>query len=162
MAARRLSVVDTDPAPAAPPGPRLRVALATQDMRTVNAHFAGARTLAIYDVGLKDASLIEAVQFADPSPEDGRHDDSAGRLEARIAALEGCALLFVRAIGGPAAAKVIKARVHPMKVADDSPIEEVLARVQAMLKGTPPPWLRKILTPEAEQAARPAFLDDDD
>ncbi|SDH91256.1 nitrogen fixation protein NifX [Roseospirillum parvum] len=162
MAARRLSVVDTDPAPAAAPGPRLRVALATQDMRAVNAHFAGARTLAIYDVGLEDATLIEAVQFADPSPEDGRHDDSAGRLEARIAALEGCALLFVRAIGGPAAAKVIKARVHPMKVADDTPVDEVLARVQTMMKGTPPPWLRKILAVDAPDSDRPAFLDDDE
>ncbi|MBB4286863.1 nitrogen fixation protein NifX [Roseospira goensis] len=136
----------------------MKVALATQDMFAVNAHFAGARTLAIYDVTPAGWSLVEAVQFDDASAEDGAgHDDD--RVAPRVAALDGCTLLFVRAIGGPAAARVVGARVHPIKLPDDAPLEQVLQRVRTMLNGTPPPWLRKAMG--GEGGRRPAFLDED-
>ncbi|MBB4268092.1 nitrogen fixation protein NifX [Roseospira visakhapatnamensis] len=146
----------------------MKVALATQDMATVNAHFAGARTLAIYDVTPGGWSLVEAVQFDEATAEDGRghgdaHGDTPGddRVGPRLAALEGCALLFVKAIGGPAAARVVNARVHPIKVQDDEPVDRVLERVRGMLDGTPPPWLRKAMGAGASTGARPAFLEDD-
>lgn len=140
----------------------MKVALATQDMAAVNAHFAGARTLAIYDVTPDGWSLCEAVQFLDASNEDGTgHDDD--RVAPRLAALEGCTLLFVRAIGGPAAARVVAARIHPVKVPHDEPVASVLDRVQGMLKGTPPPWLRKAMGAASGGAGRrPDFMDDEE
>ena len=47
--------------------------------------------------------------------------------------------------GGPAAARVVNARIHPIKVTSDEPIGDVLTRCQTMLRGNPPPWLRKVL-----------------
>lgn len=164
--ARRLRLID----PGAPPPPLseetrpVKVALATHDMATVNAHFAGARTLAIYDVTPDGWSLVEAVQFDEATAEDGGggHGDGPGddRVGPRVAALEGCALLFVKAIGGPAAARVVNARVHPIKVQDDEPLDRVLERVRGMLDGTPPPWLRKAMA-AGSGGGRPSFLDDD-
>jgi len=128
----------------------MKVAIATQDLKEVNAHFAGARLLAIYEVTAESSQLLEAVGFDQVSQEDGAgsaSDDDAheDRITPRIDAIRSCSLLFVRAIGGPAAAKVVNARIHPIKVPQPEPIAQVLERVQTMLRGSPPPWLRKVL-----------------
>lgn len=128
----------------------MKIAFATQDLKTLDAHFAGARNFAIYDVSEVEARFVEAVQFNAVSKEDGVHSDGDDRIASRVEALRGCTLLFVQAIGGPAAAKVVNARIHPIKVAQPEPIPHVLERVQSMLRGTPPPWLRKVLRREAE------------
>jgi len=129
----------------------MKVAIATQDLKSVDAHFAGARTIAIYEVSVEGSRMLEAIRFDIASAEDGNHgDDSEDRITPRLDAIRGCQLLFVRAIGGPAAAKVVNARIHPIKVTSDEPIGDVLARCQTMLKGNPPPWLRKVLQQDAE------------
>lgn len=160
----RLTVVDTLDPPPATSGANLRVAFATQDLHTLDAHFAGARNFAIYDVSNRGHRFVSAVRFESASEQDGRHDgqhDGEGedRLALRLQAIEGCALLFVLAIGGPAAARVVNARVHPIKVAAPEPITDVLERVRTMLDGTPPPWLRRAL---GQGRARPSFLEVED
>lgn len=123
----------------------MKVAFATQDLKNLDAHFAGARNLAIYDVGPDGYQFLEAVRFDGASGQDGVHDSGEDRVAARIEALDGCALLFVLAIGGPAAAKVVNRRIHPVKLLRPEPIPQILDRVQTMLNGSPPPWLRKAL-----------------
>jgi nitrogen fixation protein NifX len=140
---RRLRLVD--PADiAAAEGGHMKVAFATQDMHTLDAHFAGARNFAIYDVTPEGYRLLEAVRFDSASNEDGAHAEAhEDRLTPRVDALAGCALLFVLAIGGPAAARVVSRKIHPIKLPRPEPIIQILGRVQNMLNGTPPPWLRK-------------------
>lgn len=171
-ALRRLRLIDpTAPEASAPTHqppsketPSVKVALATQDMSAVNAHFAGARTLAIYEVSADDWSFVEAVQFDETTAEDGTgKGHEADRIGPRLDAIAGCTLLFVKAIGGPAAARVVNARVHPVKLQTDEPVESVLSRVQTMLNGTPPPWLRKAMMAGRGDGAAPRtdFMDDD-
>ena len=64
-------------------------------------------------------------------------------------------MLFCLAIGGPAAAKVVSARIHPIKTPQPAPIPEVLERTRAMLAGSPPPWLRKVLAQAGVGGAKP-------
>ncbi len=124
----------------------MKVAFATQDLKNLDAHFAGARNLAIYDVTAEGYRFVEAVRFDVSSNEDGVHADAnEDRLTPRVDALAGCALLFVLAIGGPAAARVVSRKIHPIKLPRPEPIVEILDRVQTMLNGTPPPWLRKAI-----------------
>lgn len=124
----------------------MRVAFATQDLRNMDAHFAGARNFAIYEVTADSSHFLEALRFDATSKEDGVHaDTNDDRITPRADALEGCALLFVLAIGGPAAAKVVNRRIHPVKLPAPEPIEQVIGRLQTMLKTSPPPWLRKAL-----------------
>ena len=138
----------------------MRIAFATHDMRTMNAHFAGARNLAIYNVTTEGYRFVEAIRFDEASGEDGIHADAnEDRITPRVDALEGCALLFVLAIGGPAAAKVVNRRIHPVKLSQPEPIDQVLERVRAMLETGPPPWLRKALG--RENAKPMEFLDDE-
>jgi nitrogen fixation protein NifX len=161
MLARRLSLIETTE-PRDAPVPRLRVAIATQDLRTLNAHFGSARRFAVYDVTPGEARFVEAVSFGDVTNEGGAHtDDGTDRIGAKVAALAGCHLLFVLAIGGPAAAKVVGAHIHPVKLPAPEPIDAILARVQAMMVGNPPPWLRKVMGKQEPRRSMD-FLDDED
>jgi nitrogen fixation protein NifX len=161
MLARRLSLIETAE-PQAGPVPRLRVAIATQDLHTLNAHFGSARRFAVYDVTPAEARFIEAVGFGDATDESGAHvDDGTDRIGAKVAALAGCHLLFVLAIGGPAAAKVVGAHIHPVKLPAPEPIDAILARVQAMMIGNPPPWLRKVMGAQEKRRSMD-FLDDEE
>lgn len=162
MATRRLRLVDPGGGAAAPriTGAHMRIAIATQDRQRVDAHFGGARNFLFYEVGPEGHAFQEAVQFDDISDQSGNHqEDGDDRLMAKISALQGTSLLFVRAIGGPAAARVVRAKVHPIKLQTDEPIAQVIERVCTMLKGNPPPWLRKAL--RDGEAGDERFIDED-
>lgn len=156
MLTRRLALADS-PADAPLTGPKIRIAIATQDMKGLNAHFGSARRFAVYDVSAAGWAFVEALDFDDVSDESGKHKtEGDDRITPKVQGLAGCQILFCLAIGGPSAAKVVSARIHPIKVSNPAPIEEVLERTRAMLAGAPPPWLRKLLA-EAGVAAKPAF-----
>ena len=163
-AVRRLSLVATDgEMPAAPerPAGAVRVAIATTDMKALDAHFGSAKRFAVYDVTQEGWGFVEALAFDDVTEESGAHKtDGDDRITPKVNALAGCHLLFCLAIGGPSAAKVVSAKIHPIKVQAPSPIDEVLERTRAMLAGTPPPWLRKVLAQAGVAAPKPSFADD--
>ena len=85
--------------------------------------------------------MLEVFQFEGEPAEDGSEDKLLPRLEA----IRDCAILYVAAIGGFAAAQVVNLKVHPIKVTQPEPIAGLLQKLQTVLAGTPPPWLRKVL-----------------
>lgn len=120
----------------------MKVAFCTENQVDVDAHFGWAKRIAIHEVSADASRLVETVEFAGDLAEDGTEDKLLPKLEA----VKDCAILYVAAIGGSAAAKVIRLGVHPVKAPTPQPIAEIIARLQEVLKGTPPPWLRKALT----------------
>ena len=70
-------------------------------------------------------------------------------------ALQGCTLVYVSAIGGSAAARLIRNNITPVRGQSEADvIEDVLTRLVETLKGSPPPWLRKALkTSQPPQSA---------
>ncbi|RFB86001.1 nitrogen fixation protein NifX [Rhizobium leguminosarum bv. trifolii] len=162
-AARRLSIVPDGAHSAAPKrkAGALRVAIATQDMKCLDAHFGSAKRFAVFDVSPDDWKLVEVLCFEDVSDESGMHrNEGDDRIAPKVKALEGCHLLFCLAIGGPSAARVVSAKIHPIKVPDAQLIEDVLSQTRAMLRTTPPPWLRKVLT-EAGATEKKPFDEED-
>ncbi|ESW70539.1 nitrogen fixation protein NifX [Mesorhizobium sp. LSJC285A00] len=157
---RRLSLVTDQvhaPTPECQAG-ALRVAIATQDMKNLNAHFGSARRFAVYDVMREEWNLVEAVAFDDVSDESGKHrTEGYDRITPKVEALKGCHLLFCLAIGGPSAAKLVSAKIHPIKVPQPQTIQEVLLRTQMMLRTCPPPWLRKVLAQAGVAEQKPSF-----
>jgi len=140
---RTLRVIETSgPAPGETP---LRVAIATNDLVHLDAHFGSARKFAIFEVWKTGNRFVAAHEFGDVTAQKGKHDDQDDKITPKVEALDGCALLFALAIGGPSAAKVVKAGIHPIKRKSPEPISDLLDQVQEMLNGTPPPFLRKIL-----------------
>jgi nitrogen fixation protein NifX len=124
----------------------MKVAFATQDLKRVDAHFGWAKNIAIYELSATDYHFLEAIQFEGDLKEDGNEDKLAPKLEA----IRDCAILYVAAIGGSGAARVVAQGIHPMKVPQPEPIAGLLEKLQQVLKGTPPPWLRKVLAREAK------------
>ena len=161
-AVRRLSLVDTDEAtPPSRPSGAVRVAIATRDMKSLNAHFGSTPRFAVYDVSPTGWTFVEALAFDELADETGAHKtDGDDRITPKVEALSGCHLLFCLAIGGPSAAKVVSAKIHPIKVTQPQPIDEVLERTRTMLNAAPPPWLRKVLAEAGIAAPKPSFADD--
>jgi nitrogen fixation protein NifX len=125
----------------------MKVAFATQDLKRVDAHFGWAKNIAIYELTPNGHQFIEAVQFDGDLQEDGNEDKLAPKLDV----IKDCALLYVAAIGGSAAARVVAYKIHPVKVNSPEDIEEVLGKLKDVLNGTPPPWLRKALMKDQEK-----------
>ena len=125
----------------------MKVAFATQDLKRVDAHFGWAKNIAIYELTPNGHQFIETVQFDGDLKEDGDEDKLTPKLEV----IKDCALLYVAAIGGSAAARVIAHKIHPIKVAEPEVIEEVLVKLKDVLNGTPPPFLRKAMLRDQER-----------
>ncbi len=119
----------------------MKVAFATQDLKRVDAHFGWAKHVSIYELDEKGHSLIETITFDGDLKEDGNED----KLGPKIEAVKDCAILYVAAIGGSGAARIVAHNIHPIKVAEPENIEDLLNKLQAMLNGNPPPFIRKAM-----------------
>lgn len=125
----------------------MKVAFATQDLKRVDAHFGWARNIAIYDVSPEGHRFVEAIQFDGDLKEDGNEDKLAPKIEA----IKDCTILYVAAIGGSGAARVVANNIHPMKVTQPEAIDDLCVKLEDVLKGAPPPWLRKVLARDQER-----------
>lgn len=134
-----------EPAGPAPGEKPLRVAIASNDLENLDAHFGSARQIAVYEVWKTGARFVEVHQFSSATDQKGRHDELEDRIGPKLEALAGCTLVFALAVGGPSAARMVRAGMHPIKRKDPEPISAVIEQVQVMLNGTPPPFLRKVL-----------------
>lgn len=129
-------------------GGNMKIAFATQDLKRVDAHFGWAKNIAIYEVSPEGHQFIEAIQFDGDLQEDGNED----KLLPKLDAIADCAILYVAAIGGSGAARVVAKNIHPIKVSQPEDIVEILGKLQNVLKGTPPPWLRKAMMKGQERS----------
>lgn len=134
----------------------MKIAFATQDQQRVDAHFGWAKHLAVYDVTPDGYHFVQDHGFGEDLAEDGNEDKLAPKLDA----IKDCAIVYVAAIGGSAAARVVASKIHPIKVNAPEAILDILDMLQDVLKGTPPPWLRKALMKGQERTAD--FDSDDD
>lgn len=120
----------------------MKVAFATKDLVSVDEHFGWAKQFAVYDI-TKDGFKLSEVVKSEESPEN--EDD---KINSKIDAVRGCAIVYCQAIGPTAAARVVKAQIHPIKVEKAIPIEEALNSLVRMLNGNPPPWIKRIIARE--------------
>ena len=125
----------------------MKVAFSTQDLQRVDAHFGWAKNISVYDVRADGYDFIETFTFSGDLKEDGDEDKLAPKLDA----IRDCAILYVAAIGGSGAARVVANKIHPIKVSQPEVIMDILDKLQEVLKGTPPPWLRKALLKDQER-----------
>jgi nitrogen fixation protein NifX len=120
----------------------MKIAFTTEDGIHINAHFGWAKQIAVYEVTAEGHEFVETLEFAGDLQEDGNEDKLLPKLEA----LTGCTIVYVSAIGGSAAARLINRRITPIKAQSETDcITDVLDKMVQTLKGSPPPWLRKAL-----------------
>ena len=125
----------------------VRIACASNSGEFVDGHFGSCHRFLIYQVSPDEMRLI------DIRPTVGA-DQSDDKNAFRAGLIDDCHVVYIQSVGGPAAAKIIKAGIYPIKLPEGGIAPEVLTNFQTMLAGTPPPWLAKILGVEAEARVR--------
>jgi nitrogen fixation protein NifX len=121
------------------------VACASNGGEMLDGHFGSCEQFLVYRVSQTEISLVEARATE-------ATDEAEDRNVARSQLIGDCQVVFIQSIGGPAAAKVVRAGVHPVKVPKAAPTREVLLKLQAALV-SPPPWLAKVMGVEAASLA---------
>lgn len=120
----------------------MKIAFTTNDSVHINAHFGWAKQVDVYDVNTEGYTRLETLEFQGDLKEDGNED----KLEPKLKALHDCTIIYVAAIGGSAAARLIHRNITPIQAkSEQDEIQDVLDRLVETLKGSPPPWLRKAL-----------------
>ncbi|MFZ8785961.1 nitrogen fixation protein NifX [Thermocrinis sp.] len=123
----------------------MKVAFATKSLDKVDDHFGHAKTLAIYEVDETGYRFLEYRHFEDVP------DEEYDKINQKVERIKDCAIVYVIAIGATAAARVVKAKIHPVKVNEPTPIEDILQKLVHTLKTNPPPWLKKALLDSKEK-----------
>ena len=124
----------------------LRVAVASNTEENLDGHFGSCPRFLIYQVGRDEIRLISARSTS-------LTDDADDKNVARADLIKDCQIVYVQSIGGPAAAKAVRANIHPVKAPEGGKANIALQRLQAVLDA-PPPWLAKILGVEAKSLSR--------
>jgi nitrogen fixation protein NifX len=128
----------------------MKVAFTSSDGTLVDRHFGASEAFYLWEVGPQSAQCLGRLD----APAD--RGDQEDRIVARATALAGCTMVCTTQIGGPAAAKLVARQIHPLTTAAASPVAAVVERLQGVLRGCPPPWLRKATNQDRAVAAKTA------
>ena len=128
----------------------VRVAFASDTEERVDGHFGACSHFLVYDVAPTAYRLVAARQTS-------ASGSGSERNALRAGLIADCHLLFIASIGGPAAARVVRAGVHPIKVAGSPPAADLIVRLQGVLGGEPPPWLARAMGRKVRDMADAEF-----
>ena len=129
----------------------MKIAFSTSTGETIDQHFGQCHSFHVWEVGPDESAFLEVVNV-------GEHGgDEEDRIAARAKALSDCTIVYTMQIGGPAAAKLIAHKIHPMKTNNEVSLKETVERFQEVLRGNPPPWLRKAMN---KGLSSTSFLED--
>lgn len=124
----------------------VRIACATDNGIDVNGHFGSCANFMIYQVSAEEVRLIDIRNAQIPQ---GLIVDDKNVFRAEQ--LQDCQVLYMASVGGPAAAKIVKLGIHPIKLQDVASINEIITQLQSVIAATPPPWLAKAMGKESAE-----------
>ena len=127
----------------------VRIACASNDAVTVDGHFGSCSQYLVYQVSADETRLIDIRSTDIP---DGLEVDDKNLFRAEL--IQDCQVLYMASVGGPAAAKIVKLGIHPIKLPGIESIADIIAQLQTVIAGTPPPWLAKVMGIEATDRFR--------
>lgn len=125
----------------------IRVACASNKAEELDGHFGSCARFLIYQVNATEMKLIDSRNANGPEARDDKNVYRAGLIDD-------CQVLFVASIGGPAAAKVVKSGVHPIKYPAGGSARERISALQKVIVDSPPPWLAKAMGHDDESRVR--------
>lgn len=126
----------------------IKVAFASTDRLRVNQHFGAAEAFAIYEVTPEKATLVGIGEFAEEAM-DGNED----KLLAKVDFLEGCAAVYVMAVGASAIKKLMAKGIQPIRTAEVDAVDELLAEIsQAMTEGGVA-WVDRAMAAQVKKSA---------
>jgi nitrogen fixation protein NifX len=125
----------------------IRVACASNKAELLDGHFGSCQRFLIYQVSASENRLIDIRAVDESEESDDKNSHRAGLIGD-------CQLLFVASIGGPAAAKVVRAGVHPIKKPQVGPARDEMVALQSVIGKDAPPWLAKAMGQSPEERIR--------
>lgn len=153
--------------------PHLRIAVTTNSLIHLDANFVIAKQVVFYDVTPDASEFVDVVHFSKSGKrgpgggqgksagtcvmDDMEDDDGTGRdpLIERVAALDGCSVLFTLGLSDLAAVRIHALKVFPVKSERVRAIDDVIANVQGLMAAKVPPlWVRRAMRgPDGERMA---------
>lgn len=115
-----------------------KIAVASDNGEELDGHFGSCHRYLIYQLGVDEMRLVDVRSTIEA-------DEAEDNTQFRVDLIRDCEIVYMVAIGGPAAAKVIQANIYPMKKEEGGSARDHLARLQQVLATSPPPWLAKAL-----------------
>ncbi len=125
----------------------IRVACASNSGENLDGHFGSCSRFLVYQVAPGETRLV-AVRVVEPQ------DEADDKNVYRAGLIADCQVAYVVSIGGPAAAKVVRAGVHPVKFPTGGSARGRARALQDVLGGTPPPWLAKVMGQTPQERVR--------
>ncbi len=124
----------------------IRVAVASNNGELLDGHFGSCIRFLVYQLSRHEYRLVDIRSTIEA-------DNADDRNLFRANLIKDCHVLFVQSIGGPAAAKVIRADIYPIKVPEVVSAIEKLKEFQYVFDAAPP-WMAKALGRSAEDRKR--------
>ena len=128
----------------------MKVAFTSSTGEIIDQHFGMADSFHIWEITPEEARFVTTVAGL------AAVGDEEDRISARADVIGDCTIVYTMQIGGPAAAKLVARKIHPMKTGKEVPVAEIVGKLQEVLRGNPPPWLRKAMNKE-----NPVSFDED-
>ena len=129
------------------PANSVRVAVASNSGEKLDGHFGSCLRFLVYQV------TVDTVQLVDVrSALEADFSDDKNAFRANL--INDCQVMYVVSIGGPAAAKVVRSGIYPIKVVEGGMAREVLDKLRGVMGSAPPPWLAKLIGVGAEERVR--------
>lgn len=122
----------------------IRIAVASNSGEELNGHFGSCIRYLIYQMNTTELKLVDIRSAL-------QADFSDDRNGFRANLISDCDIGYFVSVGGPAAAKVIRAGVYPIKETSGGNAREVVGKLQQVMINSPPPWLAKLLGVGAQE-----------
>ncbi|MCG6896893.1 MAG: NifB/NifX family molybdenum-iron cluster-binding protein [Thiocapsa sp.] len=119
---------------------RIKAAFASSDMRQIDQHFGAAESFVVHTIEPQGHQLVEVIQFA-------RCDmnGNENKLGARIAALQGCVVVYCEAVGASAVSQLRAQGIQPIKVSPGTSVNRLIRDLQQDLRDGPSAWLARAI-----------------
>ncbi len=123
----------------------MKVAFSTTDGIHADEHFGRSSSFAIYEVNENGYRFIEIRNFIDRTDIENSRDteEHESFVEKKIEQLSDCKIIYVTAVGGPSAARLVRKNIFPVKVKENTKIADELEKLKESLKTKKIPWLQK-------------------
>ncbi len=125
----------------------IKIAVASNSAEQLNGHFGSCIRYLVYQMSENELKLVDIRSAL-------QADFSDDKNLYRSNLIADCDVGYFVSIGGPAAAKVIRAGIYPIKELSGGEAREVLTKLQAVMIDSPPPWLAKLMGASEQERVR--------
>lgn len=130
----------------------IKVAFASTDRTRVNQHFGAAEGFVVYDVTPEKATLVGVAEFAEEAM-DGNED----KLAVKVDFLEGCAAVYVMAIGASAIKKLMAKGVQPIRINEVDAVDDLLGEISKAMSEGGVAWIDRAIAAQTKAKAEDRF-----